>query len=245
MTEPTRATVKRLFAFSRNRCAFPQCDTPLVEESGTITGIICHIRARSRGGPRFDPKQSPNERHAFENLILMCSRHSKVIDSEPLRYTTKVIKGFKAAHEQPAEIEISQADGKKVDSLLSEYREINIIAQKVVFTKTKGPTIAPPVDSIGSNLLMRNYAKHLIDRYNDFASKQPGRANFSFAAIHSLIKKRYRVGKWELVPIGRFDDLCALLQDRINGTRLGRINQSKGQKNFSTLAEYRTEYFAP
>jgi hypothetical protein len=132
-----------------------------------------------------------------------------------------------------------------VDGFLAEYREINIVAQKVVFTKSKGPTIAPPTDSIGSDLLMRNYAKHLIDRYNDFASKQPGRTKFSFAAIHSLIKKRYRVGKWELVPIGRFDNLCALLQDRINGTMLGRINHSKGQKNFSTVAEYRTEHFAP
>ena len=168
MTEPTRATVKRLFAFSRNRCAFPKCHTPLVEGVGTITGIICHIHARSRGGPRFNAKQTAEQRHAFENLILMCSRHSKVIDSEPLRYTAKVLDGFKAVHEQPAEIELSQADGKRVDSLLAEYREINIIAQKVVFTKTKGPTIAAPVGSIGSDLLMRNYAKHLIDRYNDF-----------------------------------------------------------------------------
>lgn len=245
MTEPTRATVKRLFAFSRNRCAFPKCHTPLVEGVGTITGIICHIHARSRGGPRFNAKQTAEQRHAFENLILMCSRHSKVIDSEPLRYTAKVLDGFKAAHEQPAEIELSQADGKKVDCLLAEYREINIVAQKVVFTKTKGPTIAPPVGSIGSDLLMRNYAKHLIDRYNDFASKQPGRTKFSFAAIHSLIKKRYRVGKWELVPIGRFDDLCSLLQARINGTMLGRVNQGKGHKNYSTLAEYRSEHFAP
>lgn len=243
--EPSRTAVKKLFAFSRNRCAFPECKVPLIEGNGTITGIICHIRARSRGGPRFDAKQTAEQRHAFENLIVMCSRHSKVIDSEPLRYTAKVLAGFKTAHEQPAEIELSQADGKKVDVLLAEYREINIVAQKVVFTKTKGPTIAPPAGSIGSDLLMRNYAKHLIDRYNDFASKQPGRTKFSFAAIHSLIKKRFRVGKWELVPIGRFDELCALLQDRINGTMLGRINQGKGQKNFSTLAEYRTEHFAP
>ncbi len=64
-------------------------------------------------------------------------------------------------------------------------------------------------------------------------------------SIHSLIKKRYRVGKWELVLIGRFDDLCALLQSRIDGTMLGRINQSKRQKSYSTLAEYRAEHFAP
>lgn len=253
--EPTRTTVKALFARCRNRCAFPECTAPIVEDSGTVTGIICHIRARSVGGPRYDKTQTDEQRHAFENLILMCGRHSKVIDSEPRRYTVKLLTTFKRDHEQPVENELSIADGKKVDLLLNAYRDIYIHAtqvvverlraEKVVFTKAKGPTIAPPDGSIGSDLLMRNYAKHLIDRYNDFASKQPGRTKFSFAAIHSFIKKRYRVGKWELVPVGRFDDLCGMLQDRINGTMLGRINQSKGHKNFSTLAEYRAEHFAP
>lgn len=253
--EPTRTTVKKLFARCRNRCAFPDCSAPIVEENGTVTGIICHIRARSPGGPRYGAEQTEEQRHAADNLILMCARHSKVIDSEPRRYTVKLLTIFKHEHERTAENELSIADGKKVDLLLNAYRDIYIHAtqvfverlraEKVVFTKAKGPTIAPPAGSIGSNLLMRNYAKHLVDRYNDFASKQPGRTKFSFAAIHSLIKKRYRVGKWELIPLGRFDDLCAFLQNRINGTMLGRINRSKGQKNFSTLAEYRAEHFAP
>ena len=253
--EPTRTTVKKLFARCRNRCAFPECSAPIVEDNGTVTGIICHIRARSPGGPRYSAKQTEEQRHDADNLILMCSRHSKVIDSEPRRYTVTMLEGFKAAHERPFENELSVTEGRQVDLLINAYRDTYINAtkvvierlraEKVVFTKAKGPTIAAPEGSIGSDLLMRNYAKHLIDRYNDFASKQPGRTKFSFAAIHSLIKKRYRVGKWELVPIGRFDDLCALLQDRINGTMLGRINQGRGQKNYSTLAEYRAEHFAP
>ena len=253
--EPTRTTVKKLFARCRNRCAFPECSAPIVEDNGTVTGIICHIRARSPGGPRYSAKQTEEQRHDADNLILMCSRHSKVIDSEPRRYTVTMLEGFKAAHERPFENELSVTEGRQVDLLINAYRDTYINAtkvvierlraEKVVFTKAKGPTIAAPEGSIGSDLLMRNYAKHLIDRYNDFASKQPGRTKFSFAAIHSLIKTRYRVGKWELVPIGRFDDLCALLQDRINGTMLGRLNQGRGQKNYSTLAEYRAEHFAP
>lgn len=218
-------------------------------------GHFCHIRARSPCGPRYSTKQTVQQGHDGDNLILLCSRHSKVIDSEPRRYTVTTLEGFKSAHERPFENELPVAEGRQVDLLIHAYRDTYINAtkviierlraEKVVFTKAKGPTIAAPEGSIGSDLLMRNYAKHLIDRYHDFASKQPGRTKFSFAAIYSLIKKRYRVAKWELVPIGRFDDLCALLRDRINGTMLGRINQGKGQKNFSTLAEYRTEHFAP
>jgi hypothetical protein len=54
--EPTAATVKRLFAFSKNQCAFPDCTIPIVEASGVVTGIICHIKARNRGGPRYDTR---------------------------------------------------------------------------------------------------------------------------------------------------------------------------------------------
>ena len=253
--EISRPTVKRLFAVSRNRCAFPECAAPIVEDSRTVTGIICHIRARSPGGPHYDKTQTDEQCHAFENLILMCGRHSKVIDSEPRRYTVKLLITFKSEHEQPEENELSIADGKKVDLLLNAYRDIYIHAtqvvverlraEKVVFTQAKGPTIAPPDGTIGSDALMRNYAKHLIDQYNHFASRQPKRGKFSFAAIHSILKKRYGVGKWELIPTGRFDDLCAFLQQRIDATWLGNVNRSKGHKNYSTLAEYRAKYFAP
>ena len=96
--EPTRTTAKRLFALSRNRCAFPQCGVPLVEDEGTITGIICHIRARKPGGPQSMSKhQTEDDRHAFANLILMCSRHSKVIDSDPRQYTVGLLESFKVA----------------------------------------------------------------------------------------------------------------------------------------------------
>jgi hypothetical protein len=139
-----------------------------------------------------------------------------------------------------------------VDLLLVEYREVYIHARKVVierlgeaiFQKTKGPTIAAPEGSIGRESLQRNYAKHLIDQYNDFASKQPNRPRFSFAAIYGVLKKRYGVGKWELIPLTRFDDLCGFLQQRIDGTFIGKVNRSKGYPNYSTLAEYRRKYFA-
>lgn len=257
--EPNRTTVKRLFALSRNLCAFPECSTPIVEGSGTVTGILCHIQARSRGGPRYSAKQTEEQRHAFENLVLMCSRHSKVIDSEPKLYTVQVIEGFKTDHEQPTENELSVVQSRQVDLILNAYRDTYITATNVfiksvkahniTFTKGKGgPTIAAPEGSIGSDLLMRNYTDHLITRYNEFASKQKvrkGGKKFTWAAIHSHIKKEYKVGKWELVPITKFAELCTMLQKRIDETQLGCTNRGKGYRNYSTLAEYRTENFAP
>jgi len=72
MAGPSEKTVKRLFALSRNRCAYPGCETPIVHSSGTITGEVCHIKAQSTGGPRFDSKQSDEARHM--TLGLECIR---------------------------------------------------------------------------------------------------------------------------------------------------------------------------
>ena len=74
MTAPLLTTIKALFARSRNRCAFPDCSVPLTEESDTVTAEICHIRALSPRGPRYDRNQTPEERNSAANLVLMCGR---------------------------------------------------------------------------------------------------------------------------------------------------------------------------
>lgn len=56
--------------------------------------------------------------------------------------------------------------------------------------------------SIAADRSKRNYVKHVIDRYNEFAAQQPGR-KFSFAAIYSDIKTRFGA-KWDFVGIEQF-----------------------------------------
>lgn len=103
-TDPTPATVKRLFALSRNRCAFPTCDRALVRE-GKVTGKVCHIRAEQQGGPRYDEAQTDDERRAFENLILLCAECHDVIDDPKNleKYSVQALKKIKEEHEQQAE----------------------------------------------------------------------------------------------------------------------------------------------
>jgi len=251
--EPARTTIKRLYALSQNRCAFPACGLPIVESTGTVTGIVCHIRARNPGGPRFDKKQTAEQRHAFENLLLLCARHSKVIDSEPRRYTVARLQEMKSAHEKPTENELSVADGRNVDRLLIAYRDLyihatkvyieRVEAQKAEFYNSGRPNVVAPDDAIGSDLLRRNYTKYLIDRYNRFASSQPDRERFAFPAVYSLVESRYGVKKWELIPMRHFEELCSLLRAKIDKTWLASVNRSKRRKSYSTLEEYRVKYF--
>jgi hypothetical protein len=103
MSGPTALTIKKLFAVSGNRCAFPGCDLRLVDPGGAVLGEICHIKARSPEGPRYDPAQAEEERHAFENLLLLCPAHHKIVDDDPAKYTVEWLRETKARHEaQPA-----------------------------------------------------------------------------------------------------------------------------------------------
>lgn len=88
-----------------NRCAFHGCTTPIVmPDSGTIVGEVCHIRAQNPEGPRHDSNQSDEERHGFENLVLMCGVHHKVIDAKENAhtYTVEALLEIKRSHENAA-----------------------------------------------------------------------------------------------------------------------------------------------
>ena len=102
-TSSTQQTIKKLFSLSGNKCAFPNCNNPIVEtENNSLTGIICHIKARNANGPRYDENQTDDERNSFENLILMCPIHHKVIDDDIISYTVERLLEIKRNHESQA-----------------------------------------------------------------------------------------------------------------------------------------------
>src|SRR6188768_1569040 len=98
MAGPTYRDVKRLFALSGNRCAFPKCQVSIAEGT-SLVGEICHIKADRPSGPRYDPTQMESERQAFENLILMCANHHKVVDDDEVAYSVERLRQLKADHE--------------------------------------------------------------------------------------------------------------------------------------------------
>lgn len=98
--EPSRPTMKRLFAVSGNLCAFPKCSTPLVDpQSGSIVGEICHIKGEKPGAARYDPSQTNEQRHGFDNLILLCNVHHKIVDDDDTAYTVECLLQMKQQHE--------------------------------------------------------------------------------------------------------------------------------------------------
>jgi hypothetical protein len=106
-TTPSRPTVKRLFALSGNRCAYPACPTRLVDrDTGSVVGEVCHIKGEKPSAPRYDAVRSDRDRHGFGNLILLCNVHHKVIDDRPDEYPVERLVAMKQEHE-------TRTDGKE------------------------------------------------------------------------------------------------------------------------------------
>lgn len=253
MAEPTEKTIKRLFALSGNICAYPGCSLAIVESAGVVTGEICHIHARREGGSRWEASQSETERHGFDNLILLCRQHHKVIDSQPDIYTAETLREMKTIHEGVAGRAEQAADGFFAKILLNDLRitvtsnsgnvAINspgAIQAHTVNVKTTRSTVsvnAPP-GTIGSDQQLSRYVQYLIKRYNEFASADKTRATkFNYGVISANVENRFGAS-WKLLSAEKFDSVCEYLQQRISKTILAKQNAAKGHRAFSTYGEF-------
>src|SRR5690242_6907672 len=102
MLEPTRKTIERLFFLTGNRCAFPKCMQPLVDEAGNLVAEVCHICGDKPGSQRYDAGQSEEERRGYDNLIVLCPTHHAIVDNDPVRYNPDVLRIMKRRHEATA-----------------------------------------------------------------------------------------------------------------------------------------------
>lgn len=146
-----RATYRLLFAHCGNKCAFEACSNPIFEDDGTLTGECCHIHAYSESGPRYDPMQTDEDRNGYDNLILLCSRHHKIIDSDPVLYTADYLRSLKQQHEKEFTVE----NRKLSNQMLNEFqtasevykRRINQYNQQIDTNEYK-ITIDPSQDTL-------------------------------------------------------------------------------------------------
>lgn len=159
---PSQKTLKRLFGESGNLCGFPKCQQPIIS-GGTVTGKVCHIKAKSPGGPRHDPTQSDDERHGYENLILLCGKHHDVIDDDEASYTVERLRQIKSEHFAMTK-PLLEEDAEKGARLLFSYspKSVSSINQsggitarsvvnitKITFVNNFYENVVPPVRGTG------------------------------------------------------------------------------------------------
>lgn len=99
-------------------CSFPGCNKRTIapsqesNESTTNIGVAAHICAAAPGGKRYVESQTPEERSSIDNGIWLCETHAKLIDTDEVRFSKKILKEMKIAHEEYISLLMSGADVK-------------------------------------------------------------------------------------------------------------------------------------
>lgn len=212
---------KKVIQESGGLCAF--CD-----EDDVATLEFHHINGRNLDNP-----------HDSENLIYVCKNcHGKItagtISTADVVLQKRIIK-FEGN---------PNSKNTNIPSTIHLQNSINsgTIANVInlhTYKKSR-PKISCPDGSIGSDLIKRNYLKHLIDRYQEFA-KAEKESEFKYAVFYNSIKREFGA-KWDMIPIERFSVVVLYIQKRIDRTILGKTRASKKQKNYSTFSEYISKY---
>src|SRR5688572_9918924 len=95
-------TRKLLWARTGARCAYCRKELFLTatKDNDAIVGDECHIHARQEGGARSNLSMSIDELDDYENLVLLCKVHHKMVDDQPNTYTANALKNLKKKHEK-------------------------------------------------------------------------------------------------------------------------------------------------
>lgn len=110
----TDRTRKMLWTRAANRCAM--CRQVLVcartqTDEEAVVGEECHIVSPAPSGPRHDPAYPVDKLNAYENLIVLCAVHHKVVDDQPNEYTPAELRRLKAEHEAWVECSLEADKG--------------------------------------------------------------------------------------------------------------------------------------
>jgi len=104
----TDDTKRRLAARVGGVCSFPGCSTytmgPGSKTPGSVTtlGEAAHIHAAAKGGPRYDPDMTPEERRSIANGIWLCRHHARLVDADHVKYSAATITQWKQLAEKAA-----------------------------------------------------------------------------------------------------------------------------------------------
>jgi hypothetical protein len=98
-------TMLKLWVLSGGRCEFPSCNELVWRDDLTLKednfAHMAHVIAASPAGPRGDKTLSPKLQTDYDNLLLLCSKHSKLIDGRNSEgYTVEQLKDYKIKHEE-------------------------------------------------------------------------------------------------------------------------------------------------
>jgi hypothetical protein len=211
----------------------------IIQESAGICSFCSEKDVSTLEFHHIHGKDNIPDPHASENLIYVCKNcHGKITAGQISKADVDLKKRMLKYSDN------RNRNSTEMSNVINLSGKINAgtIANVVHFhgRSPKQTVNQPPVGAIGAEALKRNYLKHLIDRYHEFAKAEKGQA-YKYQVFYQAINRRYGA-KWDMIPIQQFEECCVYVQGRINNTVFGRNRKAKGQSNYSTFLEYCDKY---
>lgn len=254
------STMKRLFVKAGNKCAMPKCQSPLLQGEHVLAEI-CHIRARRKGGARYDATLTATEKDDFKNLILLCPTCHTLIDKNRQTFTSELLLEIKELHERGAEVEITPELSRQAmlvfNKIAGTHTTKATARDNAVAVAIGGDNHAPitihargrkeketrgyPANSIGADANLTNYIEYLCELYVKYMSPLESEAQ-SWAKIGKHIKTKFRLKKRTRNHLAaeRFGDLVEfLVNDKLANTPVGKKHLRQGTKLCRTFDEFR------
>lgn len=118
---------KKLWAKAAGVCEFDDCTTDLTTDLLTRQfgnfGQIAHIVAASPDGPRGEEGRSTQLANDFSNLMLLCYKHHRLIDTRVEQYPEERLREMKREHEGRI-AQILELSGARKTRLLLIYGQV-------------------------------------------------------------------------------------------------------------------------
>jgi len=175
----------RLFLYvqAAGRCEFDGCNQYLLEHHVTKDpgnfAEMSHIFAFSDGGPRADAPRHGEDKHALDNLVLLCPHCHKLIDDDPGRWTVDVVRDFKRAHEDRV-------------LMLTETRSDRHTTAVVLRGRVAGQTVSIGLDEIQAAVSPRYLGKRDVHEIDLTPIPDSAAADFWSQAAHAVRSKMDR-----------------------------------------------------
>lgn len=191
--------IKALFAKSGNLCCFPECNVEMVDKDNCVMGEIAHIEAYEKNGPRYNEKQTDEERNSFENLMLLCPTHHKLIDKKSSEYSVEYLKRMKKEHEEKFENCLVNFD---FDKIFEVNKELNIYLKKIEEANNKNDSELKMKVNTDSNfedlvLIVDKSTNYIENSLRDISSYLE---NLNDNILNKLKELNYDTTKWESIP---------------------------------------------
>ncbi len=147
-TAKTKEVISKRASFV---CSNPNCRgltlacSEVDSEKIIYVGNVSHITGASKGGPRYDPTLTSDQRKSSDNGIFLCSNCAEMIDkNQGLDFPIKLLREWKEIHEKWIKNNLNKSITNLCEITIVEGEYLTMGESNVIGFDINSPTVFKP-----------------------------------------------------------------------------------------------------